>query len=241
MILNVQKLRSSLSNNDKKFFDKKLNGLIGPKAGIALMHLKQIGATSKAEIEVIAKIISSFSPLDVSNFDLVSKIIILNGYFIKGHKIEVIPSFKVQNHDPKNKDFSIDCVLKLYRKIESKYVLIFSLAIEYDGHPSHFVESNIHKAYIRDLHISSVEGIETIRLYKKMVDKANIEKTKERILNILRNSILKTEKIMKYSYRLPSIAYDNCDLCHNSHLLAGRSCICYESPYNSKYKNIKTY
>jgi hypothetical protein len=159
----LKKIKNGFSKNQVKFFEK-IQPLIGENASIGLVSLQGIERTSRKEIEVIANLISQFSPIEIVTFDLNPRRIILSGKASKGHSVKIIPQYKIKNVNPHAQDWAIDLVIELYRTIGSDTIKIASIGIEYDGHISHYVESKVKRTYKRDVEIVSREGVFSIRI-----------------------------------------------------------------------------
>ncbi|EPM1554527.1 hypothetical protein L4O92_005536, partial [Pseudomonas aeruginosa] len=78
--------------------------------------------------------------------------------------LTISPQYKVKNTSPNSQPWAVDLVLHLNRIIGQDTIRVSSLGIEYDGYPSHYIESNIKKTYLRDTAIASESGIQSIRI-----------------------------------------------------------------------------
>ena len=222
----LTKIQDGFSNKQKKLFDK-IQLLIGEEASIALISLQGVERTSQAEIEVIANLISQFKPIKIINFIDSPRQIILSGQVpTKGHIVKIIPQYKVKNINPKSQPWAIDVVFKLYRDIGDRSVEIATIGVEYDGHPSHYVESKIKSTYKRDIGIVSETGIQSIRIYPELWRK-DPDFIKKAINKYFKRQIKTTEKVQVNTIKALNETPRNlvqCPICNGEYSLAGEFC-----------------
>ncbi|HCF2356998.1 TPA: zinc finger-like domain-containing protein [Pseudomonas aeruginosa] len=161
--VSLKKIEKNFSNKQNKLLQK-IEKLIGREASIGLISLQGSDQTSQAEIEVIAVLIAQFQPIKISSFQETPRHITLEGYLDSGHPLTISPQYKVKNTSPNSQPWAVDLVLHLNRIIGQDTIRVSSLGIEYDGYPSHYIESNIKKTYLRDTAIASESGIQSIRI-----------------------------------------------------------------------------
>lgn len=160
----LQEYRKKFTNNQLDLA-KEIEVRLGVDIANCLVSLLHFERTSQKEIDVISRLIEQFKPLKVEVFSDTPKKVIIGGYGPKKHhRVEIIPQFKVKNPFPKGRIWSMDLVINLYRHIDLQYIEICSIGIEYDGDPSHYLESGIKKAYLRDSSIASDKLIQPIRI-----------------------------------------------------------------------------
>ncbi|MFY8326328.1 hypothetical protein [Pseudoalteromonas sp. ZZD1] len=219
---------SGFTNNQKKLH-KKITPLVGNDVSIALVNLKGTEQTSFAELEVIANLISQFRPLQIVDLSQ----LILSGKGSKGHTVKIIPQYKVKNSINNSHPWAIDIVIELHRKIGFEIVKIASIGVEYDGYPTHFLENNIKKTYLRDTAIASDEGILSIRIsqdaWKKDPNQFKIaikkyfehqikiaEQVQSSTVNVTRldQSITETLTTCPICNGCCKLAGDDCEFCH---------------------------
>ncbi|MCV4285659.1 hypothetical protein [Pseudomonas capsici] len=143
---------------------EKLKAVIGDLPSIALISLQGESQTSHKEIEVIAELVKQFVPLKLEKYVESPRKLILSGQGARKHSVIISPQFKIKNSNPKAPSWSVDLVIELFRSVGVESIKIGALGIEYDGHPSHYLETGIQKAYKRDMHIAVTEGIQLIRI-----------------------------------------------------------------------------
>ncbi len=146
----LERIKKGFSKKQKKLFDR-IKPLVGRKVSIGLISLQGVERTTQAEIEVIANLICQFEPVSILSFQSTPRRITFSGEVGKGHSVQIIPQHKVANTNPKAQDWAIDLVLELHRVIGHDFVKIAAIGIEYDGHPSYYVESNIKNTYQCDI------------------------------------------------------------------------------------------
>lgn len=153
--------RSQLTKEQKRLFNK-MHPKIGELPSLALIDTH--GPTSLKEIEAISVLIEQFCPLHVTESADNLRGWILLGEAPKRHTIRILLQYKVKNADGKSRSWAIDLVIEIIRKLGNKDLKIGAIGVEYDGHPRHFVESGVFRAYARDMHISTDTGIQVIRI-----------------------------------------------------------------------------
>ncbi|MFH4371216.1 hypothetical protein [Vibrio alginolyticus] len=175
---------------------KEIEKTLGKDVSRCLVSLKHFEQTSLKEIEVISFLIEQFKPLIIEEFidsPRENRSVLIVGKMKVHHKVEIIPQLRVENPFPKGRVWSIDLTIKLFRFIGEQYVEIGAVGIEYDGDSSHYLESGVKRAYLRDSHIAT-ENIHIIRIspdaWKK--DKGYFKKT---IKKYFENKIHRTEEI----------------------------------------------
>ncbi|WLP07922.1 MULTISPECIES: hypothetical protein [Pseudomonas] len=156
-------IKNRFSKNQRALYEK-IKLMIGDEPSVALISLQGESETSQAEIAVIAQIIKQFSPIEIVEHQDSPRKVILSGKRGLGHTVKISPQFKVQNEKPKTRAWSIDLLLELFRSVGEDKLRIAAVGIEYDGYPSHFIESGVKLAYKRDMNIASSEGIQVIRI-----------------------------------------------------------------------------
>lgn len=227
-------IENNFSNNQKKLF-KRIEPTTNREVAIGLISLQGAENTSQAEIEVIASLISQFSPLEIDNFQNSPRRITLRGQFLQGHVVYIEPQYKVDNINPKAQPWAIDLVLRLHRWIGQDLVEIAAIGIEYDGHISHYVESKIKSTYKRDSIITSNEGFQLLRISPEQW-KSSKEDLKKAIKKYFEYHIKKIEKVQLSTINAQSSNYfihenENeltltvtCPLCNGRGSLAGEDC-----------------
>lgn len=221
---NLNEIVSGFTNNQNRLH-KKITPLIGNDASVALVSLKDTEQTSFAELEVIANLISQFSPIQIVD----SNHLILSGKGSKGHSVKIIPQYKVKNSIYKSHPWAIDLVIELHRKIGFEIVKIASIGVEYDGYPTHFLENNVKRTYLRDTAIASNEGILSIRISPDAWKK-DPNQFKLAVKKYFEHQIKITEKIQSSTVNIarlePSITetLTTCPICNGSCKLAGDDC-----------------
>ncbi|EGQ8156570.1 hypothetical protein [Vibrio alginolyticus] len=223
----LTELSKGFSNKQKKLLGR-IEPITNRQVAISLISLQGVEKTSQAEIEVIANIISQFKPLEIVDIQESPRHIFLCGNF-KKHYVYIEPQYKVLNINPKAQPWSIDLVLKLQRKIGSDLVEIASIGIEYDGHVSHYVESNIKSTYKRDVEIIAKNGIQSLRispeLWKKNFQdiKKAIKKYFEHQIRIIENVQLSTMNALDSSQN-DSVYDTTCPVCLGESVIALELC-----------------
>ncbi|MCD9501133.1 hypothetical protein GLP37_02855 [Photobacterium phosphoreum] len=229
----LKEIQNEFSNKQSKLFEK-IQPLIGKNASIGLVSLQGVERTSQKEIEVIANLISQFSPIKIVTFDQSPRRIILSGQASKGHSVKIIPQYKVKNVNPKAQDWAIDLVIELYRTIGADLIKITSVGIEYDGHVSHYVESKVKSTYKRDVAIVSRNGIFSIRIspdswkeapdtIKKAIKKFFENQTK--VIDNVQTSTINTIKQVRVVDDSEVTNLVTCPICIGRCRLAGDECI----------------
>lgn len=210
---------------------KKIEVKLGEDAAICLVSLLIFERTSQREIDVITKLIEQFSPIEVKEFTENPNKVTLAGIGPKRHRIEIIPQFKVKNPFPQGRTWSLDLVIKLYRKIGEEHINICSINVEYDGDPSHYLESGIIKAYMRDASVVSELSIQTLRISPNAWKKDDQFFVKA-IKKIFENSIKKIEKVQYHTIKatqahssyLSEKKRVECPICTGGGMLADEYC-----------------
>ncbi len=220
------------TGNELNLF-KKIEKRLGRDVACCLVSLKHFEMTSIKEIEVISQLIEQFKPLSVSAFidnPPNARKVLISGRMEKHHKIEILPQLKVKNPFPKGRQWSIDLTIKLYRLIGRQYVEIGAVGIEYDGDNSHYLESGVKKAYLRDSHIAT-ENIQIIRISPDAWD-ADSNYFKKTIKKFFENKIKFAEKIQSHTIKsikgssksLSASAFNKCPICIGEGVLASEFC-----------------
>lgn len=232
----LEVIKNNFSNNQKKLF-KRIKPDTNRQVAIGLISLQGVEKTSQAEIEVIASLISQFSPLEIDNFQNSPRRITLKGQFPNGHIVYIEPQYKVGNINPKAQPWAIDLVLRLNRWIGQDLVEIAAIGIEYDGHIAHYVESKIKSTYKRDAIITSNEGFQSLRISPEQW-KSSKEDLKKAIKKYFEHHIKKIEKVQLSTINAQDfnkLIYENenenevistvtCPLCNGRGSLAGEDC-----------------
>lgn len=193
--MDLEKLKNKFSNKQIKL-QNKIEKLIGRDPSIGLVSLQGVERTSQSEIEVVANLIVPFKPIEILIFQETPRKITLIGVFLKVHKIKIIPQYRVKNYVNNNQDWAIDLVLELHRPIGNEFVKIASLGIEYDGYPSHYVESKIKSTYSRDINILSESGVCSIRISPESW-KREPENIKKAIKKYFKHKIKDAESVQR--------------------------------------------
>jgi len=232
----LEGIKNNFSNNQKILF-KRIEPATNREVAIGLISLQGVERTSQAEIEVIASLISQFSPLEIDFFQNSPRRITLKGQFTQGHTVCIDPQYKVDNINPKNQPWAIDLVLRLNRLIGQDSVEIAAIGIEYDGHISHYVESKIKDTYKRDSAITRNEGFQLLRISPELW-KSSKEDLKKTIKKFFEYHIRKIEKVQLSTInaqQFKNFIHENeneneltptltCPLCNGRGRLAGEDC-----------------
>ncbi|WP_447018142.1 hypothetical protein [Shewanella algae] len=166
----LDKIKEKFSRKQEKISEE-IEPLVGKDVSIALTGLKNTERTSFYEIRVIATLMSAYAPIKIESFSSDNTPLILQGEGPRGYAVKIIPQYKVKNTIQNAPPWSIDLVLELYRKQGADLDYIASIGVEYDGYPTHFLESNVKKSYLRDVGIVSETGIQSIRIAKEAWEK----------------------------------------------------------------------
>lgn len=209
---------------------EKLKAVIGDLPSIALISLQGESQTSQKEMEVIAELVKQFVPLKIEEYVESPRKLILSGKGAKKHSVLISPQFKIKNSNPKAPSWSVDLVIELFRSVGVESIKIGALGIEYDGHPSHYVETGVQKAYKRDMHIAATEGIQLIRISPSDWDD-NPGQYSKAIKKYFDRKIFDAENIQKATVRLiqnllPPSGGElvKCPICEGLFSLAGDFC-----------------
>jgi hypothetical protein len=233
LLAKLTDVQIGFSNKQKKLFDR-INLLVGREAAIGLISLQGVERTSQAEIEVIAFLISQFTPLDIAVFNTSPREVVFSGEFTEGHTVQIIPQYKVKNVIAKAQPCAIDLVIELHRLIGSEVVKIATIGVEYDGYPLHYVETKIKKTYQRDIGIASKSGVFSIRIspeaWKKdsYAIKKAIKEYFEHQIRIIEEVQVSTINAAKLCVTANDSSDDNslttCVICNGKCKLAGDDC-----------------
>jgi hypothetical protein len=225
----LYEIKRKFSNRQRRLHEK-LKAVIGDFPSIALISLQGVSQTSQKEMEVIAELIKQFIPLKLEKYVELPRKLILSGEGPKKHSVLISPQFKIKNSNPRSPSWSVDLVIELFRSVGVESIKIGALGIEYDGHPSHYVESGVQKAYKRDMHIATTEGIQLIRISPSDWDDDPSQYTKA-IKKYCDRKILDAENIQKATVRLiqnflPPTGGElvRCPVCEGLCSLAGDFC-----------------
>ncbi len=233
--VSLKKIEKNFSNKQNKLLQK-IEKLIGREASIGLISLQGSEQTSQAEIEVIANLITQFQPIKISEFQETPRHITLEGHLDNWHPLTISPQYKIQNTSPNSQPWAIDLALHLNRIIGQDTIRVSSLGIEYDGYPSHYIESNIKKTYLRDTAISSESGIQSIRIspeswkrdpdfFKKAIKKYFNHSIKT--VDQIQLSTIKATKesdLKRYTNDIEDQRLTKCIVCNGRGELAGSEC-----------------
>lgn len=154
------------SNNENKLVEK-LIPLVGESAAIALVGNEK---TSKSEIEVVAKFISNFSPLNIYSYKTTPRKAVLSGRSYQGNLVHIHPQFRIVKPprvtENKRQDYwYVDFAVQIFSK-RIPSVCIGLWGAEYDGHTAHFVESGVLKSHFRDVVMENEIGMRPIHITK---------------------------------------------------------------------------
>ena len=211
----LKDISANFSNKQKKLVEK-IKLLVGEKVAIALVSMQGVNGTSQAEIEVVANIIGIFDKLEINKLIDSPRSIVIQGIYLKDYFVEIKPQYKVAT-------YSIDLAIFLYCK-DNK---IASVGIEYDGHISHYVESNIKKAYKRDLTVLSNSDLPLIKISPEQ--KKNISDITKNIKKYFKHKIRDFKKFKKsllrnfVSKHLTKLV-NECPVCEGVGSLANNFC-----------------
>lgn len=228
-MMKLEEIKDKFSKKQRKLYEN-IKTMIGDDPAIALASLQGESATSRKELLIIAQIIEQFTPIEVEEFNHTPRKVIFTGVKCKGHPVTIRPQYKVTNTNPKASPWSIDLVIELYRLVGDDRAKIGALAIEYDGHPSHFLESGVKTSYKRDMNIISTEDLNIFRIsadaWKE--DPRKIINSIEKLFNrkiffaeLLLHSALKTFRPKSY---IPTDKLIICPICNELGKLAGDYC-----------------
>lgn len=227
--MTLEEIKNKFSKKQLKLHEK-IKTLIGDQPAIALASLQGESATSQKEILIMATIIEQFTPIEIMEFKHSPRKVLLSGIQCQGHPVTIQPQYKVKNTNPKAQPWSIDLAIELYRLVGDERIKIGALAIEYDGHPSHFLESGVKTSYKRDMNIISTEDMNIFRIsadaWKE--DPKHIASSIKKLFNrkiffaeILLRSALKTFRPKSY---IPNDKFITCPICNELGKLAGDYC-----------------
>lgn len=225
----LDEVKKGFSNKQRKIFGQ-INLLVGRDAAIGLISLQGVERTSQAEIKVIANLICQFTPLEIVVFNKSPRRVVLSGKFAKGHSVQIIPQYKVENLNTKAQPWAIDLVIELHRSIGSEFVKIAAIGVEYDGYPSHYIESKIKSTYQRDIGIVYKNGILPIRIspesWKKdpYIIKKAIKKYFEHQIKIIEEVQSRTMRAVKNCIAVNDDILTTCVVCNGRCTLAGDEC-----------------
>lgn len=189
--------REKFSRNQQDLADK-IGVRLGKDVATCLVSLLMFERTSKREIGVIAKFIEQFKPLEVSGLAESPYKIKLTGLGPKDHRVDIFPQFKLKNPLPNGRVWSLDLVVKLYRQIGDIYFEICAINMEYDGDPSHYLESGVKKSYVRDVAVASELFAHVIRVSPEEWERDSQYFIKA-VKKLFENSIRRTEKLQRYT------------------------------------------
>lgn len=145
------------------------------------------GAGSVDEIKFLAGLISEYKNISFSGYLNGEKGLMLSATYAeddiyKNYYLIFAFQYRVKNPAPKSQDWRVDMAVLVYANYPVKEQRIGGMAIEYDGHPRHFVESGIRTQMVRDANILDIAVLNVIRisedgakndpgLYKKAIRK----------------------------------------------------------------------
>lgn len=154
---------------------------------IAMALAKSSGAGSEDEIKFLVGLLCDFENIAFHSYVNGDKGIELSAQYAEGDAFKnyyLIFSFqhRVKNAAPKSPDWRVDMAVLVYANYPIEAQRIGAIAIEYDGHPSHYLETGIKKQMVRDAHILDHEVLPVQRvspegaksdpgLYKKAIRK----------------------------------------------------------------------
>lgn len=193
----LDRYRQKFSKNQLELANK-IELKLGRDVATCLVSLLIFERTSQREVGVVAELIEQFNPVEIKEFTENPNKITLTGYGPKLHKVEIAPQFKVENPFPNGRTWSLDLVIKLYRKIGGDHIEICAINVEYDGDPSHYLESSVKKSYMRDSSIASELSIQTIRISPDAWKKDQKYFVKA-IKKIFEHSIKTIEKVQRHT------------------------------------------
>ncbi|WP_217534937.1 hypothetical protein [Vibrio metschnikovii] len=164
----LKKIKDNFSNKQTVVY-KKIEPLVGDIVAIALISMQGVAGTSQQEIKFVAELISELENLKVVNFENAPRSLELSSDYGAGYEVRIIPQFKVIKPEtspkPNGQPWSVDLVIELYKEFDhDTRVLLGRVAYEYDGHDSHYTESNIIKAHHRDAGTLQQEGFNPVRI-----------------------------------------------------------------------------
>ncbi len=151
----LRKVEASLSEKDKKRL-KKLSSSVGRDNAVALLGMHS--RTSAAEIEMISEIMASFEDVRIFSVRHQPRNVVFEGEGA-GFKVRLHPQYVVgkpvdhphySKERPQDNYWYIDFAIELGRYYSGNWIRAAVVAIEYNGHIAHYVESNIRKSYMRD-------------------------------------------------------------------------------------------
>lgn len=161
----LQSVEDKLSGKQKKHLIKMEEIL--PRfiaLGVLGMNLR----SSARELDMIADILASFSDLSIYSVRHEPRQVVFDGVY-KGFVVRFWPQYIVKKPNdhpmfsvkmPQSNFWAIDFAIEVLR-CDFRIAVI---AIEYDGHPNHYIESGIKKSYLRDWGIFDSEGFVPLRV-----------------------------------------------------------------------------
>ncbi|PMK16033.1 hypothetical protein [Vibrio splendidus] len=238
----LKELEKKFSGKQRKLVQK-IELLVNQQVAEGLVALQHVERVSKTEIEVIANIISQFSPLEISSFNCSPRSMVISGKTSKGHLVSIEPQYKVDNSNPKAQPWAIDLVIELYKPVGVDLVYIGALGVEYDGFATHYLETKVKSTYRRDIKIAEQTGIQSIRISPGHWDNGNgaedikkaIKKYFEHLIKIadsLQQSTINAVQLNRsVQSRHDGLERDTtCPVCNGRGRLAGDECpVCHDT------------
>ncbi len=178
-----------ISGKNTKLLNE-LTESVGESAAYALISQLGIGdkkgKASKDEIKLIAYMIEPFNPIKIQSYDVHEKPlkVVLKGVGPEGSTIRIYPQYQAPQNgfDEKQREWSIDVVIRCFKTIRDVEFDVCGIALEYDGHDGHFRDHNIERSYLRDVSIQESTSFSTIHVTKESWGNKR---------QVIRNSIVK--------------------------------------------------
>ena len=145
----------------------------GLPASIAMTLAISSGAGSVDEIRFLADLILSFRNIRFQGYANGAKGVILRADYSDGgldanYYIDFSFQQRFRNAAPKTTDWRVDLAIYVYSKFPKEAQLIHSLALEYDGHPSHYLETKVKSQMVRDAYILKDQCMQVSRISADM-------------------------------------------------------------------------
>ena len=196
-----------MPNKDKeeKLYEA-IKDLLPSKVAMALA--KSSGAGSGDEIRFLVGLVCEFKNIAFHRYVNGDEIVLSAQYSeddaYKNYYLRFSFQHVVKNAAPKSPDWRVDMAVFVYANYPIEAQRIGAMAYEYDGHPSHYIETGIKKQMVRDAHILDQEILHVQRvssegaksdpgLYKKALrkyvrhcidtHKKTVEGTTNRLIN----------------------------------------------------------
>lgn len=161
----IKRLESAL-NSKKKNALKKITPLVGREIAILLVSIPH--SVSPKELEVVATLIGSFESLRVYQHSNLPYHVVVEGQTADGYLVRFTPQYRIaqpiKENGKQNPPWCVDLLVQLFAEVNGREIRVAALGYEYDGHDSHYVETGVKNAYIRDWNILLIEDVKIVRI-----------------------------------------------------------------------------